>query len=62
MDPSVSFDYFARMQSLLDSNNKTKFAPIKPESEEDEEDYFQVKKAPMMMLLPGRVNKIVEFH
>ena len=56
----ASFDYFARMQSMMDSNNGTKFAPKEPESEEEEEDYYKVKRAPMMMLLPGTRNSQVE--
>ena len=51
-----SFDYFARLkQTLMDNAKEKLYAGSKkaePESE-SEDDYYQVKKAPMMMLLPG---------
>lgn len=48
-----SFDYFARLKQTLMSEKV--YAPTKESEQSDsEEDYFEVKKAPMMLLLPGK--------
>ena len=52
---SPSFDYFARVKkSLQEAPAEKLYVSFKSEETEDEEeDYYKVLKAPMMQLLPG---------
>ena len=52
---SPSFDYFARVQKTMkDATSEKIYSDIKAVEEvDDDDDYYEVKKAPLMLLLPG---------
>ena len=51
---SPSFDYFSRVKQTLDeATNEKKYSNLSNMTEEDGDDYYEVKKAPLMLLLPG---------
>ena len=52
--PSASFDYFARVQqSLQDATSEKIYSEKVDNPQEEDEDYFEIKRAPMTSLLPG---------
>merc|ERR1712018_889515 len=52
--PSASFGYFARVQqSLNEATNNQVYSEVSDPVNEEDEDYFEVKRAPMTSLLPG---------
>ena len=52
--PSASFDYFASVQKSLKKIGAEKIYSAKTEvMKEDDEDYYEIQKAPMQSLMPG---------
>jgi len=54
-DPTIiSFDFFASVKkTLMETPTEKLYTALKSENSDSEEDYYEVKKAPMMQLLPG---------
>ena len=50
----ISFDFFASVKkTLMETPTEKLYTALKSENSDSEEDYYEVKKAPMMQLLPG---------
>ena len=50
----ASFDYFSRVQqSLKDASNNQVYSDLSDKVNEDDVDYYEIKRAPLMALLPG---------